>query len=55
MVHPDWDKDQVKAEVALMKKESALADPVMTGAEGPGPGFPSPAGGEQSEDDSGEA
>ncbi|MFD3614439.1 phage portal protein [Streptomyces sp. NPDC058676] len=55
MVHPDWDKDQVKAEVALMKKESALADPVMTGAEGPGPGFPPPAGGEQSKDDSGEA
>lgn len=45
MVHPDWDKDQIKAEVAQMKKESDLADPALTGAEGPGPGFPPPAGG----------
>lgn len=45
MAHPDWDKDRVKAEVAQMEKESAMADPALTGAEGPGPGFPPPAGG----------
>lgn len=40
MIHPDWDDEQVQAEVARLKDESAMADPVMTGAEGPGGGFP---------------
>ncbi|MFC9847785.1 capsid protein [Streptomyces sp. NPDC060223] len=44
MVHPDWNKDQIEAEVALIQSESALADPVLTGAEGPGSGFPPPGG-----------
>ncbi|MFE6486603.1 capsid protein [Streptomyces sp. NPDC057757] len=46
MAHPDWDKDRVKAEVTLMKSESELADPALTGAEGEG--FPAPAGGSSS-------
>jgi len=44
MIHPDWDDTQVQAEVARLKDEQAMADPVMTGAEGAG--FPSPAGAE---------
>ncbi|NUK07472.1 phage portal protein [Streptomyces lunaelactis] len=43
MLHPDWDQDQVDAEVDTILKETgaAVADPAMTGAEGPGavPGF----------------
>ncbi|MBP5883167.1 phage portal protein [Streptomyces scabiei] len=40
LVHPDWDDAQVTAEVARLKDEQTMADPVMTGAEGPGGGFP---------------
>ncbi|MGH3587003.1 MAG: phage portal protein, partial [Pseudonocardia sp.] len=42
LVHPDWEDDQVEEEVARLKEESTLADPVLTGAEGP----PPPPGGE---------
>lgn len=53
MVHPDWDDERVEAEADAILKETGklVADPAMTGAEGPGPGFP-PAGGK---DDNGEA
>ncbi|MER7047739.1 hypothetical protein [Streptomyces jumonjinensis] len=38
MQHPDWDDQQVTAEVAAILGESgrAVSDPTMTGAEGPG-------------------
>ncbi|UUU21710.1 phage portal protein [Streptomyces sp. DSM 40750] len=52
MVHPDWDEDQVKAEAAKLASAREMADPVLTGAEGPGPGFPPAA--DEGRDDSGE-
>ncbi|MCI3271402.1 phage portal protein [Streptomyces cylindrosporus] len=49
MVNPDWDKDQVAAEVDAILGESGrvVADPTLTGAEGGAPdaGFPSDGGG----------
>lgn len=48
MTHPDWDDDQVNAEVALIVGESgrATADPFKTGSEGvPRDGVPSDGGG----------
>lgn len=49
MVNPDWDKDQVTAEVDKILGESgrAVSDPTLTGAEGGAPdaGFPSDGGG----------
>lgn len=52
MVHPDWDDTQVQAEVARLKDEQTMADPVLTGAEGPGGSFP--AAGADSEGAAGE-
>lgn len=37
LVHPDWDEDQVAAEVARIEAEQSLADPTQTGADGPPP------------------
>lgn len=48
MMHPDWDNDQVAREVDAVLGESgrAVADPTLTGAEGPSnAGFPSDGGG----------
>jgi hypothetical protein len=49
MVHPDWDDQQVTAEVDKILGETgrSVADPAMTGAEGgpPDAGFPSNGGG----------
>ena len=46
LVHPDWDDNQVKAEVKLILDETGLSDPTMVGAEGGGnAGFPSAGGG----------
>lgn len=44
MVHPEWDEDQVKAEVARIGEEAELADPTETGSEGPPAGPPSGSG-----------
>ena len=46
MVHPDWDDQRVEAEVQAVLEETGklVADPALTGAEGPGPGFPPPGG-----------
>ena len=52
LIHPDWDKEQVEAEVEKILKESGqlVADPAMTGAEGGGhAGFPSNGGGSGSQ------
>ncbi len=49
IVHPDWDDNQVMAEVDQIMSETgrATADPTLTGAEGgpPNAGFPSNGGG----------
>jgi hypothetical protein len=45
LVNPGMDDAEVQAEVARLKDEQAMADPVLTGAEGPGSGFPPPSGG----------
>lgn len=52
IVHPDWEDAEVQAEAERILKETGalVSDPTMTGAEGPGPGFPAP-----SEDDDTEA
>jgi hypothetical protein len=46
MVHPDWDDERVDTEVQAILEETGklVADPALTGAEGPGPGFPPPGG-----------
>ncbi|MCX4540489.1 phage portal protein [Streptomyces sp. NBC_01565] len=49
---PDWDDTRVKEETDRILKETGamVADPAMTGAEGPGaPGFGDPAGGEEAD------
>lgn len=47
ILHPDWEDPAVKEETdRILKETGALVnDPAMTGAEGPGPGFPAPAAG----------
>ncbi|MFF9197331.1 phage portal protein [Streptomyces sp. NPDC014779] len=48
MLHPDWEDEQVEAEVDRILEETGrlVADPTLTGAEGPSDaGFPSDGGG----------
>lgn len=44
MIHPDWDEEQVQAEVDRLSKSREVADPFLTGAEGPPDGPPLPPG-----------
>ncbi|MHC5259900.1 phage portal protein [Streptomyces sp. UC4497] len=44
MIHPDWDEDQVQAEVDRLGKAREVADPFLTGAEDPADGPPKPPG-----------
>lgn len=50
MVHPDWDEDQVAAEVAKLAESREVADPFMTGAEGPPTGPPQPPGADEEDE-----
>ncbi|GAA4684587.1 phage portal protein [Streptomyces youssoufiensis] len=49
LVHPDWDADQVAEEVARLTASREVADPFLTGAEGP-PAGP-PAGGAEEDEE----
>lgn len=42
LVHPDWDETEVKAEVARLAESREVADPFLTGGEGPSGGPPQP-------------
>ncbi|MFF3497387.1 phage portal protein [Streptomyces sp. NPDC002795] len=44
MIHPDWDEQQVQAEVDRLGKAREVADPFLTGAEDPAGGPPLPPG-----------